>query len=289
MLTISIVIYQTDPLQLANCITSIRRYSRDYKVIFIDNSPTNYLKQMLPLDARFSYIHQPSNPGFGKSHNLALQYSLDYKADYHLVLNADVYFGFGVLEALENFMNAHTDVGLIMPKVLYPDGSIQYLCKLIPTPADLFIRRFIPNKVLRDWSSYRFELRFTGYDEIMDVPYLSGCFMFLRVESLRLSGIFDERFFMYPEDIDLTRRINKYARTLFYPFVSVHHEYGGGSKKSIKLFAIHVLNLIKYFNKWGWILDAERHHVNKRTCDQLKRFAYQKSRRSPLAVTRQIK
>ena len=115
-----------------------------------------------------------------------------------------------------------------------------------------------------------FELRQFGYDKTMDVPYLSGCFMLLRSEALQKVGLFDERFFMYPEDIDLTRRIREHYRTVFYPKVSVIHNHAQGSYKDKKLLWIHIINLIKYFNKWGWWCDKKRKQINKETINQFK-------------------
>ena len=94
-------------------------------------------------------------------------------------------------------------------------------------------------------------MRDTGYNQIMDVPYLSGSFMLLRTSALKEVGLFDERFFMYPEDIDLTRRIGAKYRTIFYPEVSVIHHHEKASYKSVKLLIIHVWNIMKYFWKWG--------------------------------------
>ena len=92
-----------------------------------------------------------------------------------------------------------------MPKVYYPNGELQYLCKLIPTPFDLMFKRFLPSSIV-ERRMIKFQLRFTKYNKIMNVPYLSGCFMFFRISALQDIGLFDERFFMYPEDIDITRR-----------------------------------------------------------------------------------
>jgi hypothetical protein len=165
-------------------------------------------------------------------------------------------------------MDAHADVGHLMPRVLYPNGEIQYLCKLLPYPTDLFIRRFLPES----WSKKRmqiFEMRNTEYSEIMDVPYLSGCFMLLRTEAIKKVGIFDERFFMYPEDIDLTRRIGQHFRTIFYPEVSVTHHHARSSYINFRMLFIHSWNLIKYFNKWGWIFDKERKKINQQLIKHL--------------------
>lgn len=150
-----------------------------------------------------------------------------------------------------------------MPKVLYPDGEIQYLCKLLPSPFDLIFRRFVPFEKWKDKRNEIYELRFTGYDEIMNIPYLSGCFMFLRVDILKKVGLFDERFFMYLEDTDLSRRIYRVAKNIFYPYVHIYHEYGKGSYKNKKLLMYHIQSAIKYFNKWGWFNDSERKKINQ--------------------------
>jgi GT2 family glycosyltransferase len=154
-----------------------------------------------------------------------------------------------------------------MPKVLYPDGKIQYLCKLLPTPFDLIFRRFLPAK----WTESRmekFEMRKTGYNKLMQVPYLSGCFMFLRTEALKEIGLFDERFFMYPEDIDLTRRIHRKYQTVFYPDVSIVHHHAQSSYLNLKMLRIHITNMILYFNKWGWVFDKERRKINNEILKQ---------------------
>ena len=109
----------------------------------------------------------------------------------------------------------------------------------------------------------RFEMRASGYDHVMDVPYLSGCFMFLRTDTLKRVGLFDERYFLYPEDIDLTRRIHAVCRTVYYPDVQVVHHHARGSYRNPKMLAVHLWNMAKYFNKWGWLHDPERKRVNR--------------------------
>lgn len=109
-------------------------------------------------------------------------------------MNPDIYWNDSVIEALSHFMDLNSDCGLVMPRILYPDGSIQYLCKLLPTPMDLFGRRFIPIRKYQERSADRYELHFTGYDKVMEVPSLSGCFMFMRVDVLKKVNGFDERF-----------------------------------------------------------------------------------------------
>ena len=92
--------------------------------------------------------------------------------------------------------------------------------------------------------------------------------MFFRTEAFKTVGLFDERFFMYPEDIDITRRMHKYYKTLYWPEVSIVHAHRAASYKSKKMLAIHIVNMIKYFNKWGWIFDKERRIINKQTIEK---------------------
>ncbi|ULQ59885.1 hypothetical protein K7I13_00590 [Brucepastera parasyntrophica] len=103
----------------------------------------------------------------------------------------------------------------------------------------------------------------------MNVPYLSGCFMFFRVAALITEGFFDERFFMYPEDIDITRRIHRKYKTMYYPDISIMHIHEAASYKDKKMLKIHIINLIRYFNKWGWFFDKERRTINKNVLTQL--------------------
>ena len=132
---------------------------------------------------------------------------------------------------------------------------IQYLAKQLPTPFDLFARRFLPKSWTKKRTAYFENHAFYQQPDyktkLLDVPYLSGCFMFLRTDALRKVGLFDPRYFMYPEDIDLTRRIHEHYRTVMYPAVEITHNHAQGSYHSSRLLWIHITNMIKYFIKWG--------------------------------------
>ncbi len=262
-LAISIVTYCTDYSCLRSSLECVYASKVLVDVTVVDNSPGDDLRAICR-DFPCNYIHNPSNPGYGAAHNIALRSSLNSAVDYHLILNADVVFSENVLCEIMNFMEKNKNIGQIMPKVLNSDGTIQRLCKLVPTPVDLVLRRFLPYRFSRE-SRKRFELWESGYNKTMFVPYLSGCFMFLRCEALKSVGIFDERFFMYGEDIDLTRRMALKFDTIFYPHVEVVHEHGALSYKSLRMLWVHVANIIKYFNKWGWIFDKDRERLNKKT------------------------
>lgn len=119
------------------------------------------------------------NKGYGCGHNVALRKAMDEGSQYHLVVNPDVWFGAEVIPALWRLMEEDESIAQVMPKVLFLNGSVQCLAKLLPTPLDLFCRFFLPGKLISKRNE-RFELRHSGYDKEMNVPFLSGCFMFFR-------------------------------------------------------------------------------------------------------------
>jgi GT2 family glycosyltransferase len=268
-ITASVVLYKTSDAQLVRLYDCLSRSSLRPHLYVIDNSP-QATKLPFELQPWVTYLRAETNLGYGGGHNVALRRILD-SSEFHFVLNPDIFFDSRELEKMIDFMKQHDDVGQLMPKVIYPDGSLQYLCKLLPTPADLIFRRFMigPFRRLAGQQNERFELRFTGYDREMEVPYLSGCFMLFRTSALRQIGLFDERFFMYPEDIDITRRVNARFRTLYFPGATIVHDHGKESYRTFGALWIHMLNMAKYFNKWGWIYDPERSRVNRKTLAQL--------------------
>jgi hypothetical protein len=86
--------------------------------------------------------------------------------------------------------------------------------------------------------------------------------MFIRCNILSEVGLFDERYFMYCEDFDLSRRFNEVARTIYYPKEYIYHAHAKESYKNRKMLLIHIKSAIKYFNKWGWFFDKKRKKTN---------------------------
>jgi GT2 family glycosyltransferase len=260
-ITASIVLFKNNREKLAKAISSFLQTALHVKLYLIDNSPSDSLRS-ISYDPRVEYIFNNKNIGFGKGHNIAMKKSLS-ESTYHLVLNPDIYFNEGVLETLFDYMNKNEDVGHIMPKVLYPNNEVQYLCKLLPKPIDLLGRRYFGNSKWSEKRNHLFELKDSGYNKIMNIPFLSGCFMFLRTEALKKVGLFDDKIFMYGEDIDLTRRMHLQYKTIFYPQVHVYHYYAKGSYKNFKLMLYNIHGTCIYFNKWGWLFDQDRDMINQ--------------------------
>ncbi|WP_157046224.1 glycosyltransferase family 2 protein [Geotalea uraniireducens] len=99
----------------------------------------------------------------------------------------------------------------------------------------------------------RYEMKDIGYEDICDVEFMSGSFMFCRTDALTAVGGFDDRYFMYLEDADLSRKIQQAGyRTVYFPTAKVTHLWERASYKSLQMTWIHIRSAIAYFNKWGW-------------------------------------
>ena len=259
MITGSLVLYKNSSVQYSQLIMSFLNGCVG-SLFIVDNSPVP-LRNDLFQHSRVFYFHSGSNLGFGSGHNRAIEL-IGGSSRFHLILNPDVFFDKDVIPHLVSVMEDNQDIGALMPRVNNPDGSLQYLCKRLPTPIDLIIRRFIPIKLLHDYANNRLELHDLPQDRLVDVPIISGCFLLVRGDLFNTIGGFDNRYFMYLEDVDLVRRIGSLARVVYDPRVCITHAHEKGSYRNMKLLGYHIASAIKYFNKWGWFFDSTRRKRN---------------------------
>lgn len=273
MLNISIVLYHPKwEQEVIPLVRELLRVKCLRKIYLLDNTaPENRKaeiasqKETLALQFgtdKLRYMAMPENLGYGRAHNIALRESAYYRTEFHLVMNSDIRVKAEDIDAMCERMEAYPLVGQLMPKVVNPDGSQQFLAKRLPAPIDVFGRRFLPAWLIARRNA-RYELRDLDLTKPVNAPYLSGCFMLLRTTAAVEAGLFDERFFMYPEDMDLTRRIHRNWLTLYYPEWTIVHDHARGSYKDKRLLRIHIRNMCLYFNKWGWFFDSERRAFNR--------------------------
>lgn len=266
MITASIVTYNTEKNELAICLSCLAKTGID-TIYVIDNSRQPYIEDICSEYSNIVYIAS-DNVGYGAGHNIAIRKSLIADAKYHLVLNSDVQFESNVIPELIRYMDVESDVAQVQPKIISLDGTEQYSCRLLPTPCNLILRRFLP-KWIAEKSRDRYILRFANRSKPFNVPFHQGSFMLFRTRCFNDIGLFDELFFMYAEDIDITRRMHRGYRTMYYPYVTITHAHRAASYRSTRMLWIHICNMIKYFNKWGWIFDKERKLFNNRLLQSL--------------------
>lgn len=265
MITAAVVLYRHTIADVRDLFESLAKDPALGSWVVVNNGGANEACEFAAsLGAQI--VKSPKNLGFGGANNLAFE-KIKHEATYHLLINPDISIGPEVIGTLRDFMDRHPDIGLTMPCILNQDGTEQRLCKLLPSPFDLFARRFLGVTGKRRFQSRLDAYEMRGFDLNVPrgVPCLSGCCMFLRVKAIDEVGLFDERYFMYMEDVDLCRRIGRRYRTVFYPNVSVRHGYAKGSYRSKKLLTYHIFSAVRYFNKWGWFYDSERRRLNAST------------------------
>ena len=147
LISASIVLYKNHRGEVRKAIDSFLDTDIQVRIYLVDNSPTPDLENIIN-DERVEYFYLNANRGFGAGHNAVLRRP-HLLGKYHIILNPDIYFEKGTTEALVEYMDKNQDVGNVMPKVIYPDGSLQYLCKLLPTPMDWIGRMFLPLSLLK--------------------------------------------------------------------------------------------------------------------------------------------
>lgn len=255
----SVVLFETPREEVERAINLFLAVPLRKHLYVIDNSPR---PMRLSFNSReVSYFFQGRNLGYGRAHNIALR-AAHQRSKYSLVMNTDIRYGVSAVRRLYDYLEANPQAGLAAPKLLYPDGSLQYVCRLLPTPATMFLRRFLPASKWAENANKQYELRFWDHQSHANLPYFQGSFLMLRTDLCNKIGGFDERFFMYGEDIDLCRRIYEIGEAVYVPDAQVIHEYRRYSNSSLRGTWIGILNNVRYFNKWGWFFDKGRVRIN---------------------------
>lgn len=248
----SIVLYQMGVEAIEPLLSALEAGGAAHLYV-IDNTPCGPSAESSAAAARHSSLelhHPGKNLGYGGGHNIAIERStLKYK--YHLICNPDITLGEDTLAILHDFMEAHPDVGLCMPKLVGPDGAMHFCCRRSPVALDYLSQLVLPGS----WGQRRrdsLELRSCDYGQSMEVPCLSGCFMFFRSDVLRRLDGFDPRFFLYFEDMDLSARARKLGKNVYFPDAWVVHERQSAHRTSWRHKARFAASACRYFAKWGW-------------------------------------
>lgn len=220
------------------------------RVFIIDNGSTDLtIKKLTSYSDRVTLIHsEKGNIGFGAAHNLIIG-QLDSRI--HLIMNPDItLIDHSSIPILFRYFAGHPDVGMAVPQIVDENGGIQYLCRRNPTFLDLGLR-FLPGQLFREREDYHV-MKDMDYSTSFDVEFASGCFMAIRTSLFRDLGGFDDHFFLYAEDADLTRRVNQVSRTVYVPEAVVCHSWARASYKNLKMTLMHLKSLCYYFRKWGF-------------------------------------
>lgn len=232
-----ILVHYNNEAQTINCLESlqdIRRDGLDYKVLVIDNgSQQKFLLPSKLENKRFEIIRSETNLGFSGGNNLGIQYAVEnYNSDYLVLLNNDTIVDRNFLYHLYKAYQTQDNVGILCPLIYFKAGNEYH---------NSYAKKDRGNVIWFgggsiDWNHLSAFHR--GVDEldkgqfatIQDMDFATGCCMFIDREVLEKVGGFDERYFLYLEDVDLSLRIRENGYSLLLcPESKIWHENAGAS------------------------------------------------------------
>lgn len=234
-------------------VRSILSYSESCQVDFhvIDNASPDgaggILAETFKDEARVTVVRLGKNIGFGSGHNVVQGV---IKSDYHAVVNPDITVDTDVLGMLCGYLAEHSDVVMVTPQLRFPDGSVQNVAKRPPTFLALLARQ-LPFGFLK-----KYEKHYLMLDEDLSrdqqIGFCTGSFFVIRTEVFQKMGGFDEGYFMYVEDADITRKAMQYGKVMYLPNGYVYHAWHRSTQKSMKHFLMQLRSMGRYFRKWGF-------------------------------------
>lgn len=230
-------------------------------IYLIDNSEAGNLSFTLftslqteakGLNVELHLLHGHGNVGYGAAHNLAIK---KITSDYHLVLNPDLRLEQNCLQAGICYLTENENVVMASPFAAYANGEKQYLCKRYPSVFTFIVRGFFPRflKTLAANRLARFEMHELSESRpTTNIPIVSGCYMLCRTKALQELGGFNEVFFLYFEDFDLSLRMTTLGKIAYVPAMRITHAGGNAAGKGwahIKMFA---QSGARFYNTHGW-------------------------------------
>lgn len=270
-IAVAVVSYNTREL-LERCLESVRRESpREFVVV--DNASTDGSAEMVR--TRFAtalLFANSSNPGYGAAANQAVA---GCHAEYILLLNADTVVCPGTLPTLCTFMDAHSKVGMLGPRILNVDGTLQPSCFPFPTPLDIFLDvsnltrliRFLPGvreSYLRTWS----------HSHARPVPWVMGAGIVIRRCAFDAAGGFDESFHMFYEEADLCYRLQKLGwQVHFAPVAEIVHIGGASTRQARAEMAVQFYTSLMQFYRHHYTRMRQAELIVLVQCIALARWA----------------
>ncbi len=248
-----IIVNYNNSEPLKYCLESIYQTIQgiEFEIIIVDNSEDDPgLQDLKGLYPKAQFISNSSNVGFSKANNQAAKLA---RGNFYIFLNPDTLLSDQAVNSMHKYLCAHSEVGAIGPKVVNPDGSLQFSCRRYPTLwTGLFNRYSILSRL---FPGNRFTSQYLMFDfdhnKTFHVDWLSGCCLMVSKSVFEGIGGFDENYFLFNEDIDLCRMINESGKqVIYFPEAKVTHRVStSNSKTSTRVIVQRHLGMMRYFKK----------------------------------------
>jgi GT2 family glycosyltransferase len=246
-ITASVVLYDTDLSKVGSLIKSLEKqtYNCELSLVVIDYSINSKYKKIFKSSLFNIQYYSKKNKGFGSGHNYALNATKE--SDFHVFLNPDIYFEENLFHELSKYLDQNKQCVACSPIIRNVDNSHQLSGRETPSFINLFLRRFASNFIItqtlnvNDLNDFR-----DSKNYYINSPSISGAFIFIRKNILSLTNGFDERYFMYMEDFDFSRRIKQFGEIHYIKKLSINHHFARGSYYKLNLFYHHLISYLKF-------------------------------------------
>jgi N-acetylglucosaminyl-diphospho-decaprenol L-rhamnosyltransferase len=255
---VSVVIVAHNSLDdLRQCLTEFmppEANSPELEVTVVDNASSDDIQEVVRREFPAArYLLNPQNEGFAKGANRGIRSST---GRHILVLNPDVRIRPDAIEKLSQRLDSEPRAGLLAPKLLNPDGSVQYSCRTFYDLKTLLLRRSPLRQIFPRHPAVRRHLMMDwDHATVRDVDWVIGGCVMLSREVLDEVGLFDERYFLYFEDVDFCYRLHRHGYAVLYePGIAAIHEHKRASAGGVLKLAAwaHAVSMLRFFAKWGW-------------------------------------
>ena len=237
------------------CLQSLKKQNvfDDTEVIVVDNASSDGSPTMVrERHPWVKLIAGRKNVGFSRGVNIGIR---EARGEYFLILNPDTVVRSDSIERLLEFMKRTPSAGIVGPKLVYNDGTLQYSCRRFYTWKVLVLRRTILGKILKNSAAVADHMMLDfDHESTREVDWILGACLLVRRRAVESVGLLDERFFLYFEDVDWCYRMRQKGWKVFYhPEAVVTHSYARESAQSVinRSVIAHLASLIRYYDKWN--------------------------------------
>ena len=249
MISACIVSYNSKG-KMAGALNSLKNSETPVQTFVVDNASTDGSAQWVRAVAPWAQVIETGkNLGFGSGNNRVIPH---LKSKYHVLVNPDITFEPDLIGRMEAYMDAHPETVILTPRVQNPDGTEQFLPK-----KEISVHYLLGGRLEKLGNPFkRWRKEYTLADQPINRPipvaFATGCFLMIRTEAFLQLGGFDERFFLYQEDSDLSRRARELGEITYHPDMTVTHDWARENVHTLKGNLRQVHSMLKYFHKWGW-------------------------------------
>lgn len=256
-----IIVNYNSKEKLANCLASLEQSdwaNLTYEIVVVENNSQDIITDLVAKYQNTKLIKSEVNLGMGGGNNLGIANS---SGKHILISNPDIIFASDAILKIYQYLVSNREAAIVAPQLLNPDRSLQYSCARFPTVLLPLFRRTAIGRFFPGFND-RYFMKDLNYSEVQSVDWILGaCFMVRRDELFESDKLFDERYFMYFEDVDLGKRAAQNNRqSIYLPSAKVVHDHMRQSARLSWYKAIfldqlakeHLRSWWKYFNKWGF-------------------------------------